>query len=83
MFSLLITDEEHDKGANVELAIAKRMLKSHCDSSFPIEEGADGERGSIMYTLVGSDQYRKHGVGGRSPTNKFYCENYNKGGHTS
>ena len=48
IFTLLKTDEDHKKGTDVQLTITKCMIKAHCKSFFDIEEGEDGEGGSMM-----------------------------------
>ena len=55
------------------------MIKAHCESSFAIEEGADGERGSMMRMFVGSG----HAAAGGSPKTKHHCEHCDKGCHTA
>ena len=47
-------EEEHEKSDDVQLGTAKRMLKFHCESSFTIEEGVDGEGGSSMCMFMRS-----------------------------
>ena len=36
-------DEEHERDVDVQKVTAGRMVKVHCESSFAIEEGSDGE----------------------------------------
>ena len=39
------------------------MFKVHYESSFTKEKGRDGDRGSMISTLVRNDQGKKHGIG--------------------
>ena len=83
MFAILSTNEEHKKGAYVQLVTAKRMIKSHYETSFTTEKGVDREGGSMTCMFVGNGQGRKYGGSGDASKTDCYCENYGKAGHTA
>ena len=83
IFTLLNTNEEHKKGPDIQLMTAKRMIKSHYESSFATEKGADREGVSMMCMLVGNDQDMRYRAGDGSPKTKYHCEHCNTAGHTA
>ena len=82
-FNLLNTDQEHNKGANIKLITAKRMIKYLYENSFALEKGADGKGGSMMCVLVGNYQGRKRNRSDDSSKTKCHCKHRNKDGHAA
>ena len=70
IFTLLNTDGEHNKGADVQLETAKRMMKAHYETSVRTESSTTD---SMMCMFVG---------GGRKESG-YLCDHCGKKGHTA
>ena len=75
IFTLLNTDEEHKKSADVQLVTAKRMIKAHYDTTIASDKKGKAE-GSMMCMFVSNEKSEK-------TYTKYKCDHCGKTGHTA
>ena len=76
IFTLLNTESDHKKSADIQLTMAKRMIKAHYEIELTSDTIGKDNSNSMMCMFVGENNAAKR-------TTTYKCDHCEKNGHTA